>query len=109
MNLEHLNVKHGAFQNRPTDLISDLLLMNHTLYVYVRAFLEANEMVFLRPSEAAVYAPPEIMDGVEIIHDLITSNTWMKKYKKHKEYLNQISAKMSKVKKESDIAEDEIR
>jgi hypothetical protein len=109
LNLDHLNVKHGAFQNRPTDLISDLLLMNHTLYVYVRAFLEANEMVFMRPSEASVYAPPEIMDGVEIIHDLITSNTWMKKYKKHKDYLNQISAKMSKVKKESDIAEDEIR
>ena len=110
MNLEHLNVKSGLFENKPTDIFSDLLLMNHTLYVYVRAFLEANEMVFMRPSEASLYTPPEIMDAVEIIHDLITSDSWMAKYKKHKDYLNRIS---KKIKKESEApsaaVEDEVR
>jgi hypothetical protein len=101
INLDHLNVKSGAFENRPTDIVSDLLLMNHTLYVYVRAFLEANEMVFMRPSEASLYTPPEIMDGISIIHDLITSDSWMAKYTKHKKYLNDISQKIQKTEVES--------
>ena len=101
MNLDHLNVKSGAFENRPTDIVSDLLLMNHTLYVYVRAFLEANEMVFMRPSEASLYTPPEIMDGISIIHDLITSDSWMAKYTKHKKYLKDISQKIQKTEVES--------
>jgi hypothetical protein len=67
----------------------------------VRAFLEANEMVFMRPSEASLYTPPEIMDGISIIHDLITSDSWMAKYTKHKKYLNDISQKIQKTEVES--------
>ena len=92
--LEHLNVRSGEFQSRPNDSITDLLLMNHTLYVYVRAFLEANEMVFMRPSEASQYVPQEMLDAVEIIHELILSESWMKKYQKHKKFLNDVSKKL---------------
>ena len=69
--------------------------MNHTLYVYVRAFLEANEMVFMRPSEANLYVPRQLLDAVEIIHDLILSKSWMAKYEKHKEFLNKVSMKLT--------------
>ena len=92
--LEHLNVRSGEFQSRPNDSITDLLLMNHTLYVYVRAFLEANEMVFMRPSEASQYVPQEMLDAVDIIHELILSENWMKKYQKHKKFLNDVSKKL---------------
>ena len=92
--LEHLNVRRGEFQSRPNDSITDLLLMNHTLYVYVRAFLEANEMVFMRPSEASQYVPQEMLDAVEIIHELILSDSWMKKYQKYKRFLNNVSKKL---------------
>ncbi len=93
--LEHLNVRSGEFQNTPNDSVTDLLLMNHTLYVYVRAFLEANEMVFMRPSEASQYVPQEMLDAVEIIHELILSDSWMSKYQKHKTFLNNVSKKLS--------------
>ena len=93
--LEHLNVRDGEFENRPNDSVTDLLLMNHTLYVYVRAFLEANEMVFMRPSEASQYVPQEMLDAVEIIHELILSDSWMSKYQKHKAFLNNVSQKLS--------------
>ena len=69
--------------------------MNHTLYVYVRAFLEANEMVFMRPSEASQYVPQEMLDAVEIIHELIMSDSWMNKYQKNKKFLNNVSKKLS--------------
>ena len=93
--LEHLNVRSGEFQNKPNDSVTDLLLMNHTLYVYVRAFLEANEMMFLRPSEASQYVPQPLLDAVEIIHELILIDSWMKKYQKHKQFLNNVSKKMN--------------
>jgi hypothetical protein len=93
--LEHLNVRSGEFQSRPNDSITDLLLMNHTLYVYVRAFLEANELVFMRPSEASQYVPQEMLDAIEIIHELILSDSWMNKYQKHKNFLNAVSKKLS--------------
>lgn len=93
--LEHLNVRSGEFQNTPNDSVTDLLLMNHTLYVYVRAFLEANEMVFMRPSEASQYAPQEMLDAVEIIHELILSDSWMAKYQKHKKFLKTVSKKLN--------------
>jgi hypothetical protein len=99
--LEHLNVRGGEFESKPNDSITDLLLMNHTLYVYVRAFLEANEMVFMRPSEASQYVPQALLDAVEIIHELILSDSWMSKYKKHKQFLNAVSMRLN-------LAESEI-
>jgi hypothetical protein len=69
--------------------------MNHTLYIYVRAFLEANEMVFMRPSEASQYVPQEMLDAVEIIHELIMSDSWMNKYQKSKKFLNAVSMKLN--------------
>jgi hypothetical protein len=93
--LEHLNVRSGEFENRPNDSITDLLLMNHTLYVYVRAFLEANEMLFMRPSEASQYVPQDLLKAVEIIHELILSDSWMSKYQKHKKFLNDVSMKLT--------------
>ena len=94
--LEHLNVRSGEFQNKPNDAVTDLLLMNHTLYVYVRAFLEANEMVFMRPSEASQYVPQPLLDAVEVIHDLVLGGTWMSKYQKYKKFLNNVSMKMNR-------------
>ena len=93
--LEHLNVRGGEFENKPNDGVTDLLLMNHTLYVYIRAFLEANEMVFMRPSEASQSVPQALLDAVEIIHELILSDSWMSKYKKHKQFLNAVSMRLN--------------
>jgi len=52
-------------------------------------------MVFMRPSEASQYVPQEMLDAVEIIHELILSDSWMKKYQKYKSFLNNISKKLS--------------
>ena len=51
-------------------------------------------MVFMRPSEASQYVPQEMLDAVEIIHELILSESWMKKYQKHKKFLTDVSKKL---------------
>ena len=52
-------------------------------------------MVFMRPSEASQYVPQALLDAVEIIHELILSDSWMSKYQKHKTFLNAVSMRLN--------------
>ena len=60
MTMNHINVK-GGFEKTTRDLVSDALLVNHNAWVYVRSFLEANELVFSHPADAQHMVPKGIL------------------------------------------------
>jgi len=95
MTLDHLSVNGGMYQATPADLTSWLLMMNHTLYVYVRAFLEANELVFLHKNNAQESVPPEIMTVLEIIEELFNKKRWKPLLEKYRPELDAVFKKIS--------------
>ena len=95
MTLDHINVNGGAYQGMPTDLISWLLMINHTLYVYVRAFLEANELVFLDRSQAQNCVPKEILEVSDFIEHVFSVRNWQREIKKNKPMLDDVFRKIT--------------
>lgn len=95
MTLDHINVNGGAYQGKPTDHISWLLMINHTLYVYVRAFLEANELVFLDRIQAQNCAPKEILEVVDFIEHVFSVENWKPVIKKNKPMLDDVFKKIT--------------
>ena len=95
MTLDHINVNGGAFQGKPADLVSWLLMINHTLYVYVRSFLEANELVFMDRNSAQHTVPKEILDVVKFIEHVFNVKKWKPVLDKKKPELDVWSKKFS--------------
>ena len=95
MTLDQLNVNGGQYQATPADHISWLLLINHTLYVYVRAFLEANEIAFMKRSEADKCVPPEILNVIDFIEEVFAARNWKKKIKDNKLLLDDVFKKIT--------------
>lgn len=95
LTLDQINVNSGH-RGKPTDHISWLLLINHTLYVYVRAFLEANELAFLNPNDAQRCVPPEILDAIDFIEKAFTAKNWKKQIKDNKSMLDRVFVKITK-------------
>ena len=97
MTLDQLSVNGGLYQAKPADDISWLMLVNHTLYVYVRAFLEANELVFLNRNDAQRCVPPEILNAVDFIDEVFKAKNWKKKIKDNKVMLDAVFKKTTQI------------
>jgi hypothetical protein len=69
--LQDLNPRNGSFEAKTMDLLGDQVLLNHNVYVYVKAMIEANEAAFVRSS-----APKPIMTGIGLIDEVCRAKDW---------------------------------
>jgi len=93
--LNQLNVRGGEFNGKTLDTIGGHLLTNHNLWVYVRSFLEANELTFMFKSEADKAVPQKLLDTCAFIEDLLGEDAWQAKLKKHHKLLTDVFSKVS--------------
>ena len=109
LTLNHLNIRGGEFQNGAYDSVSNHFLTNHNLWVYVRGFLEANELAFMLASEADKAVPQKLIDMFAFIEYIMGEERWQAKLKKEKLLLaDVISKKSSDVIVEKEVTEDEL-
>jgi len=106
LTLNQLNVRGGEFNSKTLDTIGTHILTNHNLWVYVRSFLEANELAFMHASEADKAVPQKLMDVCAFIEDILGEERWVAKLKKEKLLLEDVFSK--KTLKEV-VEEDELR
>jgi hypothetical protein len=97
LTLDHLNVNGGDFQKRTYDSISDHLVTNHNAWVYVRSFLEANELAFMLKGDADKGVPQQLLDTIAFIDDIFAASNWKAKLKKERKFLTDIFGKMPNV------------
>ena len=108
LTLKHLNVRGGEFQNKAFDTVAGHLLTNHNVWVYVRSFLEANELTFMHSSEADKAVPQKLLDTCAFIEDIFTHENWQAKLKKEKKLITEVFNKQGY--KEKNVAKfDEYR
>lgn len=104
--LSHLNIRGGEFQRGAYDTVSNHLLTNHNLWVYVRGFLEANELAFMHASEADKAVPQKLLDMCAFIEHIMGEERWQAKLKKEKLLLADVFSKKTA---KDVVAEDELR
>ncbi len=83
LQLHHLNVVADPYSAIHFDDVSQHLLTHHNTWVYVRAFLEANELAFLDRHDAENFVPPALLECIHLYEDLFASTNWHAKWKKH--------------------------
>ena len=106
LTLNHLSVRGGEFQRGAYDAVSNHILTNHNVWVYVRSFLEANELAFMHVSEADKAVPQKLLDVCAFIEDIFSHTNWQAKLKKEKKLIEEVFNKHGY----KDVAQDdEIR
>ena len=106
LTLNHLSVRGGEFQRGAYDSVSHHILTNHNVWVYVRSFLEANELAFMHVSEADKAVPQKLLDVCAFIEDIFSHANWQAKLKKEKKLIEEVFNKHGY----KDVAQDdEIR
>ena len=106
LTLNHLNVRGGEFQRDAYDAVSNHILTNHNVWVYVRGLLEANELAFMHVSEADKAVPQKLLDVCAFIEDIFSHTNWQAKVKKEKKLFDEVMTKLNY----KDVAQDdEIR
>lgn len=106
LTLNHLNIRGGEFQRGAYDTVSNHLLTNHNVWVYVRSFLEANELAFMQSSEADKAVPQKLIDMCAFIEDILGEERWQAKLKKEKLLLADVFSKKTL---KDVVEEDELR
>jgi len=106
LTLSHLNIRGGEFQRGAYDTVSNHLLTNHNLWVYVRGFLEANELAFMHASEADKAVPQKLLDMCAFIELIMGEERWQAKLKKEKLLLADVFSKKAA---KDVVADDELR
>jgi hypothetical protein len=105
LTLNQLNVRGGEFNGKTLDTIGTHMLTNHNLWVYVRSFLEANELAFMHVSEADKAVPQNLLDTCAFIEDLLGEDTWQSKLKKEKKLIENVFLKSQ----QNQVLEDALR
>ena len=93
LTLNHLNIRGGEIQSGAYDAVSNHLLTNHNVWVYVRSFLEANELAFMQASEADKAVPQQLIDMCAFIEYILGEERWQFKLKKQKSLLTEVFRK----------------
>ena len=73
LTLGDLNVQGGDWQQRSYDSISNLLLINHNVWVFLAAFEEGNRLAFQQPRSSV---PSEWGDCLDFIAMVFSSSDW---------------------------------
>ncbi len=92
LEMHHINVYAAAYSAKHLDDVSQHLLTHHNTWVYVRAFLEANELAFLDKHDAEGFVPPALLECIYLYEDLLASKNWQAKWKKHAGLFKQVDA-----------------
>lgn len=71
--LNHLSVRGELWDNRNFDSVSNILLMNHNVWVYLDAMKRANDLVEARDANRV---PALYLECVEFIEDVFQQQTW---------------------------------
>lgn len=106
LTLNHLNIRGGEFQRGAYDTVSNHLLTNHNVWVYVRGFLEANELAFMQASEADKAVPQKLIDMCAFIEYILGEERWQAKLTKEKLLLADVFSKKTS---KDVVEEDELR
>lgn len=89
--LNQLNVREGVWSARMFDSISNALLINHNIWVYLDAFKSANDIVALGEYS---HVPQDYMNCVDLIANLFaqtSQSSWMTLLERNKQLLNSVA------------------
>ena len=89
MELGHINVREELFGKKQFDTISNMLLTNHNVWVYLDAFDRANDAVFKDPQQSNV--PQKYLDALEVMDEAFVTPNWQALLTKHKDVLDAVS------------------
>ena len=73
LQLNHINVRGGIWDHRNFDTISNMLLVNHNLWVYLDAFKTANTLAWSRDTNGV---PAQYLQVLDFITDIFKHDTW---------------------------------
>jgi len=83
--LNQLNVRADRYGKKQFDSLSNAILTNHNVWVYVRAFLEANELAVMERHNAEQFVPKILLDGCDLIEELLNKKAWARTFNKHQD------------------------
>lgn len=90
--IRDLNTHKGKKKGRRIDALADEIVLNHNVYVYARAMIDANDAVF--GGKRAV--PAQITQAVDIIGELFTCADWQPKLEQYKGFLQKVIGRSAK-------------
>ena len=106
MSLQDLNPRKGDYDVKTTDDLSDEVLCNHNVYVYLQAFREGNDAVFKRGG----VAPPELKEAAKFIESLFAMKDWESALDAHKDSLQSLlDREPYKSVEEVDLEDEEVK
>lgn len=88
LQLHHLSVRAGIWDQRHFDSISNVLLINHNVWVYLDAFNTANLLAATR-NEARV--PRQYIQCMDFISEIFKSNAWAGLLSRNKALLDAVA------------------
>lgn len=86
--LNHLSVKGRVWDQRNFDSISNMLLVNHNIWVYLDAFRTANDLVVARDTNCV---PKLYLECINFIADVFQRSTWEKQIAKERTLLDAVA------------------
>lgn len=89
MQLGHVNVRDDLFGKKQFDTISNMMLTNHNIWVYLDAFERANDAVFKDPQQSNV--PQRYIDAMDVIDEVFVNPNWPALMIKHKAVLDAVA------------------
>ena len=89
MQLGHINVREDLYSKKQFDTISNMLLTNHNIWVYLDAFERANDAVFKDPQQSNV--PQKYIDALDVIEEVFVTEDWPALMTKHKATLDAVA------------------
>jgi hypothetical protein len=76
--IQDLNPRREALDIKTTDQLSDAVLVNHNVYIYVKGMIEANEAAIIRQQ-----APADLLEAVSVIDQLFAAKDWQQLLNAH--------------------------
>jgi hypothetical protein len=73
LKLHHLSVRGGKWNQRQFDSVSNMLLTNHNVWVYLDAMKRANDFAAGRDKQ---HVPPLFLDCIDLIEEAFVSHDW---------------------------------
>jgi hypothetical protein len=71
--LHHLSVRGGKWDQRQFDSVSNMLLTNHIVWVYLDTFKRANDFAAARDKQ---HVPPLYLDCIDVIEEAFERHDW---------------------------------
>ncbi len=83
LEMHHLNANYDKYKGVTLDSVSHHLLTNHNTYIYITSMLKANELAFNNAPNTHSCVPTKLLDCINVLEELLTTNNWMPIWKKH--------------------------